>query len=282
MEEDNLDSNIRHWLLVHKNVRSQIRRLTVFLAVLAIFALAQGFRHQADLNQDYQYAREFSLQLISKGPRSEIAALYNRICSKEDSVCESGPIVVELKSIPDIRWELDRFLQEKHPADRYKFQGLEFDFAVYALLLICVPLGILLLLLMRLRTTEKIAVILRDHSGAGGEVQQCINSIFSERATQNIGDQRWAHAVLWTLALIALSVLPGFFLVFETSLVLNTKVLINNAGMILPLPDASLQDRTYVRTADDNILIVFLIYLSSVFVLAGLIFKTILKQLSQP
>lgn len=279
MEDMSLDSSIQHWLSIHKGVRSNIRRLFILLVLLAAFAITQGYGHQANLNQDYQFAREFSLQLTLQGPRREAADLFEQICRKNDSSCELNPISVRLESIPNIRWELDRFLNEKRSPNRFEFQGFEFDFVVFALLLLLAPLGILWILLTQIRTTGKIAKILRNYSKVGGEIQQSINSIFSERATMNIGDKRWIHATNWTLVLIFLGVLPGFFLMFETTLVLNTKVLINSAGIIFPLPDAAFENRTYIKKADDDLLKYFLAYLVGVIVLAGFIFKSVLTQL---
>ncbi|MCP4609239.1 MAG: hypothetical protein GY845_11050 [Planctomycetes bacterium] len=66
---DDTDPKLRHWLSVHQQVRKHIQRFVMLLAFVAVIAIIQGFGRLQNLNESYQIAREFTLQIQEEGPR---------------------------------------------------------------------------------------------------------------------------------------------------------------------------------------------------------------------
>ena len=238
------DPQLRHWLSVHQRVRRHIQRIVLLLALLAATAVIQGFGRLQSLNEGYQFAREFTLQLQEEGPREEVARLY-----------KEGHRRVRLEQIPEVGWEYGRFLSKHQPSGVFNVLGYELGYASLGFVFVLVPFGLLVVIYLRLRATAKIALMLREKAVDGSEVQQSLNSVFNERATERLGEYRRLYATVWALVILILAVTPPiFFLTAYTMRVIDTYVEIDQLGTITPLADVSLGERTYTVMPDDGML----------------------------
>lgn len=277
---NNIDSNFSHWLSVHERVRRDIRRIVVLLAVVASIAIVEGFGHLQDLDETYQIAREFSLQLETEGPRQEAENLFKEICQNSTPDCERGRISVRLESIPEVGWEYGRFLSKSQPSGRFTAGGYELGYASFALLLLFVPVLLLLVACLRLQTTGRIAMMLRESAIEGGEIQQRLNSVFEERATQRLGERRWVYATTRILIILLLSLTPLVsYNAMQIKHRVNSSVEIDVQGNIWPLPDVGLDARTYQVPLDPGILDLSLVLFLTMTILGLLAWWSVIKQL---
>ncbi len=274
------DPKMRHWLSVHQRVRKHIQWTVTLLAFVAAVSVIQGFGHLQSLNESYQFAREFTLQLQEEGPREEAARLFERRRAKAGLCSKEGRIFVRLEDIPEVGWEYERFLSKNHPSGIFEVGGYKLGYASFAVLLLFVPLGLLVLIYLRLRTTAKIAMMLREKAVERSEVQQCLNSVFNERATERLGEHRWFYATVWALVILVLVATPTVFvLAMQTTTVINTKVAIDKLGNITPLGDVGLSERTDTVSPDENVLSLTLVLILANMSLGLLVWRSVVHQL---
>ena len=68
------------------------------------------------------------------------------------------------------------------------------DSVAFFFLVFLLPPGLLMYICLNGLTTGRIAAMLRGKAVEGGEVQRCLNSVFSERVTWRLGERRWLYA----------------------------------------------------------------------------------------
>jgi len=273
------DPELQHWLSIHQQVRKQIQRSIALLGVIAGIAVIQGFGRLQDFNEDYQFAREFTLHIQKEGPREEAARLFERRCQHATHGCDGGRILVRLEDIPEIRWEYSRFLRKKDPSGTFHVGGYDLGYASFGLLMFLGPLGLLVVICLLLRTTAKIALLIREKALERSQVQQCLNSVFNERATEKLGEHRWFYATAWVLVILLLAVTPSIFVTMQNLTVINTRVTIDKLGTITPLDNVGLNERTYRIPADKKTTRFIGAFILAVMSLGLLVWRSVAQQL---
>ena len=133
---------------------------------------------------------------------------------------------------------------------------------------------------MNVKSLARIAAMLRIQAIDNGEIQQSLNSIFTERATQKLGDYRKSHATVWALMLVVLTLASPLFLVSShASLRMNTTIAINASGGITPLPYVSLSGRTHSEHLPKELKIIFLVLFLANTSLGLLMWLSVVRQL---
>ncbi|MCP4609240.1 MAG: hypothetical protein GY845_11055 [Planctomycetes bacterium] len=209
-----------------------------------------------------------------------MARLFEHMCRNASPDYKEGCILVRLEEIPEIGWEYERFLSKNQASGIFKVGGYELGYASFSFLLFLVPLGILVLIYLQLRTTAKITIMLREKAVECSEVQQCLNSLFNERATKRLGEHRWLYGTVWTLVILVLVVTPlTSFASIHTTIVTNTKVEIDKLGTITPLRNVAFSDRTYQIPQDKNMLSFIMVLFLADVSLGLLVWRSVVKQL---
>ena len=242
-----VDSMTRHWVSVHQRVRKNTQRSIVILALLAGFAFLEGVGNVSRSNEGYQLAREFTLQLQEAGPRTEVAEMYVSAClagpGAGDALAEPCN-EVRLEEIPEVGWEYTRYLETRLPSGVVRFEGFELDEFSFFQLVLLLPPVLLAYVCLNALTTGRIVAMLRGKAVDGGEVQRCLNSVFSERVTWRLGERRWLYATVWVLAMLTLAVLPSFLVVIGQGIDINSNVVITQGGRVEPLQVVGLDRMT--------------------------------------
>ena len=276
MRMPDTDPNLRHWLSVHERVRKHIQRSVALLAVVATIAVVQGFGRLQSLNEGYQFAREFTLQIQEGGPREEAARLFESRCRNASPGCK-----VRLEEIPEVGWEYGRFLSRNQPSGIFEVGGYKFGYAAFFWLLVFAPLALVVVIYLKLRTTAQIARMLREKAVERSEVQQRLNSVFNERATKRLGDYRWSYATVCVLIMLVLSLTPPiFYLTMHAGVKINTEVVIDKQGNISPLSDVRLDKRTIFLLPSGRIFKLTTVIILTIMCLGLLTWMSVVQQLS--
>lgn len=284
MNVDNDNVDVNHWMGVHRRIRTQIRNMLILLASLAAFALFQYSNSLDWFSEDYEFAREFTLELEEQGARPEVVEMFQSSCADPSDDCADGKILVPLLEIPEVGWEAERYLQKQHPRRaHFTFQGFQVDIAMFALVTGFLPVIILLSVYMKLRSMRRITRLLRDECATGSEVQQCLNSVFYERVTMNLGEGAFRHALAGSLLLVVVGFISVIFSPAASQMQLNADVEITYDGHVVPLPDAYLEGRTTVVEVEDDDMLDWLVLASLAMLVLGVwIFVEAFTQVRYP
>ncbi len=226
-------------MLLHERLSHRVRRGVLLLAALAATAAIDGFHHIQHRKERYQFARQFSLQL-AKTPRVRAQRLYEDLClvDKPYKECSDNALRARLEDIPGVRWEYEMFLKDTHPDRTFRVWDFELPRAAYALAILYAPFAILLVIYVRLTAMSRIASVVRSEAHEGSKTQQRLNSVFSDRVTRRLGENRWIYSSIWTIALFLLCVAPPLLLLsWQAGIQTNTDVVIDAQGMISSLEE---------------------------------------------
>jgi hypothetical protein len=247
---------IDYWLSVHEKVRKDIRRYVVILLTVTAVAFIQGWNRLQDMNLGYDVAREFTLSLEKNQPsltEKETTSLFDYWCKENAADCIDGHISVRLESIPRIGWEYEQYLNKNKPLAYFKVGGYELGLASFGLFMLLAPSILLFLIFLKTLTLNKISKLISKEAVDYGELQQCLNSVFNERATQKLGEHRWYYTSFWVIALLLMSLAaPTMYESMNLYRKTNTVVDVDKAGYIQELPDAPLSTKTIQLTLDDR------------------------------
>jgi hypothetical protein len=281
MKMPDIEHELKHWLFVHERVRKQAQRAVILLALIAASAIIQGYNRLQSNNEGYQIAREFTLQIKAEDYREEMIRFFQSRCRNAHSGCKEDRLLVRLEEIPHVGWEYERFLKRNLPQGFFEFEGYKLGYASLGLLFLLAPLGLLVVIYLRIRTTAKIAGMHRELAVDSSEVQQRFNSVFSERATRRLGENRRFYATVWVTVIIALSLTsPYVFVAMQTMNKINTEVAVDNQGNISPLPDVSLDKQT-TTVPVDRVMLGLTMVISLVIISIGwLTWTAVVKQLT--
>ncbi len=86
-------------------------------------------------NEIYQITREFTLQLQKEGPRKEAVKLFAEMRSQDSLNKSAESYKVWLGAIPEIGWELERYVKKNNPYGFYDVSGYKLGYAAFYLLL---------------------------------------------------------------------------------------------------------------------------------------------------
>ena len=229
------------------------------------------------MNEGYQLAREFTLQLRKAEPRTEVAEKYRSVCPAGPGA--GPPCMVRLEQIREVGWEYERYLATRLPSGVVQFEGFELDSVAFFFLVFLLPPGLLMYICLNGLTTGRIAAMLRGKAVEGGEVQRCLNSVFSERVTWRLGERRWLYATVWVLAILTLVALPIVLVLIGSGIEINSNVVITQKGHVEPLEVVSVGSMTTFSAEQSSLrgsmLVVYLVNL----VLAVVLWSLVVRQL---
>jgi hypothetical protein len=281
---------LNYWLSVHGKVRKDIRRYIAILLTVTAIAFIQGWNRQQDMNESYNIAREFTLLLQEGNPRDEVKNLFSYKCNCEGDIpkcdgdipeCEDGHILVRLEHIPKVGWEWEQYLNKNTSSQYFNFGGYKLGLAPFGIFMLLAPSALLLLIYLKIRTLKKISLMLHERAIEYSEVQQSLNSVFNERATQKLGEHRWYYVTAWAVALVILSLMgPIAYQEMNIKTKINTEIDIDKLGYFKPLPDVPLDKRTTKVPLDDDFSngMVSLFFIT--LVIGVLIWLSLLQQLN--
>lgn len=234
-----------HWFALHEQLTARVRRGVLLLLTLVAVTAVDGLGHIQHQKERYAFAREF-VRSIEGTEHDGARTVYRKVTDPSGEF--PSAVRVRLEEIPEVRFKYRAFLQEVHPDRTLSLWSWELQRSGYTYAVLYGPIALLVLMYLRLRSMRRIASSLRAEAIPDGRIQQRLNSVFSDRVTRSLGENRLSYSLLWGALLFLLSAVPHvLLLVWQAAFTTNTLVSVSSGGLIQALPEVTRPERVIIR-----------------------------------